>query len=74
MITGTTTIELINTLDVFSSQALLLTWFKVLYFMKGMDSTSSIVHMLFEIVSDVQIFIVVLCDLAAFFDRFLSGS
>ena len=55
-----TTADITDQLDVLCSQALLLTWFKILFFMRGLSQTAYLVHMLVAIVKDIKYFLLVL--------------
>ena len=55
-----TTADITDQLDVLCSQALLLTWFKILFFMRGLSQTAYLVHMLIAIIKDIKNFLLVL--------------
>lgn len=58
--TTETDYERLRTLDVIQAHALLIGWLKVLYFLRGLDTTSFIVNMLLKIGRDMISFLIVL--------------
>eukprot|EP01043_Picozoa_sp_COSAG02_P123057 COSAG02_NODE_60010_length_272_cov_0.965318_1_plen_90_part_11 len=47
-------------LDVLQAQMMLFTWFKVLYFLRGLDQTAFLVKCLVHILADIKYFLLVL--------------